>query len=145
MAWRRSGDKPLSEPMVVKLPTHICVTRPQWVKTIEQIQDWIKVFEFFLPTKSPATTSFFFCLQTLKSFLPSMLSRNHGHVVTIASMAGIVGVNGLIDYCASKFAAVGLNESLSSELDQLEKTGIHTTVVCPGYIKTGMFTGAGIK
>ena len=32
MAWRRSGDKPLSEPMMVNLPTHICVTRPQWVK-----------------------------------------------------------------------------------------------------------------
>ena len=32
MAWRRSGDKPLSEPMMVRLPTHICVTRPQWVK-----------------------------------------------------------------------------------------------------------------
>ena len=32
MAWRRSGDKPLSEPMMVSLPTHICVTRPQWVK-----------------------------------------------------------------------------------------------------------------
>ena len=31
MAWRRSGDKPLSEPMTVNLPTHICVTRPQWV------------------------------------------------------------------------------------------------------------------
>ena len=31
MAWRRSGDKPLSEPMVVSLLTHICVTRPQWV------------------------------------------------------------------------------------------------------------------
>ena len=30
MAWRRPGDKPLSEPMVVRLPTHICVTRPQW-------------------------------------------------------------------------------------------------------------------
>ena len=30
MAWRRSGDKPLSEPMMVSLPTHICVTRPQW-------------------------------------------------------------------------------------------------------------------
>ena len=28
MAWRRSGDKPLSEPMMVSLPTHICVTRP---------------------------------------------------------------------------------------------------------------------
>ena len=34
MAWCRSGDKPLSEPMVVSLPTHICVIRPQWVKTL---------------------------------------------------------------------------------------------------------------
>ena len=32
MAWRRSGDKPLSEPMMVSSLTHICVTRPQWVK-----------------------------------------------------------------------------------------------------------------
>ena len=32
MAWRRPGDKPLSEPMMVRLTTHICVTRPQWVK-----------------------------------------------------------------------------------------------------------------
>ena len=32
MAWRRPGDKPLSEPMMVSLPTHICVTRPQWIK-----------------------------------------------------------------------------------------------------------------
>ena len=32
MAWRRSGDKPLSEPMMVGLTTHICVTRPRWVK-----------------------------------------------------------------------------------------------------------------
>ena len=31
MAWRRPGDKPLSEPMVVSLLMHICITRPQWV------------------------------------------------------------------------------------------------------------------
>ena len=31
MAWRRPGDKPLSEPMTVRSLTHICVTRPQWV------------------------------------------------------------------------------------------------------------------
>ena len=34
MAWRRPGYKPLSEPMMLRLPTHICVTRPQWVKGI---------------------------------------------------------------------------------------------------------------
>ena len=32
MTWRRSGDKPLSEPMMVCLLTHICVARPQWVR-----------------------------------------------------------------------------------------------------------------
>ena len=31
MVWRRPGDKPLSEPVMARLPTHICVTRPQWV------------------------------------------------------------------------------------------------------------------
>ena len=34
MAWRRSGDKPLSEPMMASLLTHICVTRPQWDKVM---------------------------------------------------------------------------------------------------------------
>ena len=34
MAWRRPGDKPLSEPMMVSLLTHLCVTRPQWVKVL---------------------------------------------------------------------------------------------------------------
>ena len=39
MAWRRSGDKPLSEPMMVSLLTHISVTRPQWVKYSWQSPD----------------------------------------------------------------------------------------------------------
>ena len=33
MAWRRPGDKPLSEPIMVNILTHICVTRPQWVNS----------------------------------------------------------------------------------------------------------------
>ena len=37
MAWRRPGDKPLSEPMLLNLRTHICVTRPQWVYGISNI------------------------------------------------------------------------------------------------------------
>ena len=34
MAWHRRGDKPLSEPMMISLLTHICVTRPQWVNSL---------------------------------------------------------------------------------------------------------------
>ena len=40
MAWRRPGNKPLSEPMMVSLLTHICVTRPQWVNT--SLKDWVR-------------------------------------------------------------------------------------------------------
>ena len=48
MAWRRSGDKPLPEPMVVSLLTHICVIRPQWVKKAwnrSVSQSWIPIIE----------------------------------------------------------------------------------------------------
>ena len=38
MAWSRSGDKPLSEPMMDSLLTHICVTRPQWVQVVKIFQ-----------------------------------------------------------------------------------------------------------
>jgi len=78
---------------------------------------------------------------TVKAFLPAMLSRNQGHVVTIASAAGWIGVSGAVDYCSSKFAAVGFDESLRAELWARNKTGVHTTVVCPYLIDTGMFAG----
>ena len=41
MAWRRPGDKPLFEPMMVRLPTHICVARPQWVIKVRWSWDYL--------------------------------------------------------------------------------------------------------
>ena len=79
--------------------------------------------------------------QTVKCFLPSMKKRNHGHIVTIASIAGIVGCNNLVDYCASKFANVGFTESLTLEIFEEGLDRVHTTIVCPYYIDTGMFAG----
>lgn len=75
-----------------------------------------------------------------KSFLEAMIARNAGHVVTIASAAGLVGVARQTDYSASKHAAVGFDESLRMELQQTAP-GVITTVVCPYYIDTGMFEG----
>ncbi|NXG63580.1 RDHE2 dehydrogenase, partial [Hemiprocne comata] len=82
---------------------------------------------------------------TYKAFLPAMMASNHGHLVSIASSAGLVGVNRLSDYCASKFAAVGFAESVHLEMKDLGKTGVKTTIVCPFLIKTGMFDGCGTK
>jgi all-trans-retinol dehydrogenase (NAD+) len=82
------------------------------------------------------------CVKKLaKALIPSMIEKNHGHIVSIASLAGLFGVAGLSDYCASKFGAVGFDESLRNELTASGKTGVKTTVVCPYYIKTGMFDG----
>ncbi|XP_041361239.1 epidermal retinol dehydrogenase 2-like [Gigantopelta aegis] len=78
---------------------------------------------------------------TVKAFMPAMMEHNHGHIVNIASSAGLIGITGLADYCASKFAAVGFDESLRFELLDLGKDGVHTTVVCPYLISTGMFEG----
>lgn len=46
-----------------------------------------------------------------------MIEKDHGHIVTIASMAGYVGIKKLVDYCSSKFAAVGFDEALRVELE----------------------------
>jgi all-trans-retinol dehydrogenase (NAD+) len=78
---------------------------------------------------------------TVKAFLPAMIERGRGHVVTIASAAGLIGVPKLTDYGASKWAAVGFDESLRMELRKLAPA-IRTTVVCPYYLRTGLFEGA---
>ncbi|XP_037058335.1 epidermal retinol dehydrogenase 2 isoform X2 [Peromyscus leucopus] len=62
-------------------------------------------------------------LWTYKAFLPAMIANNHGHLVCISSSAGLVGVNGLAE----------------------KQTGIKTTIVCPFFIKTGMFEGCTTK
>lgn len=75
-----------------------------------------------------------------KAFLPGMIAKDSGHIVTIASAGGIVGTARLTDYCASKFAAIGFDESLRLELKRLNSR-VRTTVVCPFYVNTGMFEG----
>lgn len=77
---------------------------------------------------------------TIKAFLPAMLRNGFGHIVTIASAGGLIGVHRLSDYSASKFAVFGLDESIRMEARRMNWP-IRTTVVCPYYIDTGMFKG----
>ncbi|XP_077654145.1 estradiol 17-beta-dehydrogenase 11-like [Urocitellus parryii] len=72
-----------------------------------------------------------------KAFLPSMMKNNHGHIVTVASAAGLIGVPFLLAYCSSKFAAVGFHRALTEELNAFKKNGIKTTCLCPNFINTG--------
>ncbi|XP_077990475.1 epidermal retinol dehydrogenase 2-like [Glandiceps talaboti] len=78
---------------------------------------------------------------TIKAFAPSMVANNHGHIVTIASVAGIVATPGMVEYCASKSAAIGLHEAYQFELMKDDVTGVHMTLVAPWTMDTGMFKG----
>lgn len=77
---------------------------------------------------------------TIKHFLPGMLKRQRGHIVAISSIAGLIGGKFLSDYCASKFAVVGLMDSLDKEIhDGGANPEIYLTTVCPSCMSTGMF------
>jgi all-trans-retinol dehydrogenase (NAD+) len=83
---------------------------------------------------------------TIKAFLPDMIKHKLGHIVNVASLAGHSGTNKLVDYCSSKFAAVGMDEAFRVEMFvQGHSDYIKTTVVCPYYISTGMFAGVQSK
>lgn len=67
-----------------------------------------------------------------------MEPRRRGHIVNIASLAGVMGVPGLSAYAASKFGVVGFTESVRMEFD---RAGIEFTCVMPGPVATGMMDG----
>ncbi|TVR59998.1 MAG: SDR family NAD(P)-dependent oxidoreductase [Gemmatimonadales bacterium] len=72
--------------------------------------------------------------------LPGMVERGRGHIVNIASAAGLLSNPRMSVYCASKWAMVGWSDSLRIELER-GGTGVRVTTVLPYYIDTGMFAG----
>eukprot|EP01116_Phalansterium_solitarium_P000044 TRINITY_DN10036_c0_g1_i2.p1 TRINITY_DN10036_c0_g1~~TRINITY_DN10036_c0_g1_i2.p1 ORF type:complete len:326 (-),score=56.26 TRINITY_DN10036_c0_g1_i2:375-1352(-) len=73
-----------------------------------------------------------------RAVLPRMVERKSGRVVLIASIAGMMSMNRLVEYCTSKFGVYGFAEGLRREL---YGSNVQTTVVCPYIINTGMFEG----
>lgn len=70
----------------------------------------------------------------IKEFSGTMM-LNGGSVIVISSVAGLIGVEGQTNYCASKFGLIGLTKSLAKELGRFN---IRVNAICPGYIETDM-------
>jgi len=73
-------------------------------------------------------------------FLWDMIEKDEGHIVNIASAAGLVSNPKMSVYCSSKWAAIGWSDSLRIEMETLTKN-VKITTVTPYYISTGMFDG----
>lgn len=70
---------------------------------------------------------------TTRAVLPGMVARSYGRVVNMSSICGKQGFPGIAHYCSSKFAMIGLTQSLAKEF---AKAGITVNSVCPGIIDT---------
>ena len=90
-------------------------------------------------TLSVNTISHFWTVQT---FLPHMIQRNHGHVVTLASMASFVTIAGNVDYSCSKAAALAFHEGLVQELRHRYKAPkVRASIIHPFWARTPLTDG----
>jgi NAD(P)-dependent dehydrogenase (short-subunit alcohol dehydrogenase family) len=70
--------------------------------------------------------------------LPDMVARRDGHIINIASLAGMLPTPGLAVYCGSKFAVVGLTTALA---DEFAPQGVEISCVMPTFTNTDLITG----
>lgn len=70
-----------------------------------------------------------------KVFTPLLKKQGHGHIINVASMAGLLDVPHMASYNASKAAVVSLSETLQNEL---APQGIAVSVVCPSFFRTNL-------
>ena len=75
------------------------------------------------------------------AFLADLIERPEAHLVHISSASGFIGLPYGSTYAASKWAVIGFSESIRAELNLTGRKHVHSTVVCPSYIGTGMFDG----
>ncbi|KAL2871278.1 hydroxysteroid 17-beta dehydrogenase 11 [Aspergillus lucknowensis] len=85
----------------------------------------------------------------VQEFLPAMVTQNHGHIVTIASMASFVSLGEMVDYSCSKASALAFHEGLSQELSMwYNAPSVRTSIIHPSWVRTPMIntlTSAGDK
>jgi len=69
-----------------------------------------------------------------------MLAQGFGHIVNTASLAGLMPSPGNVAYATTKYAVVGLSNSLRAEAAKL---GVRVSVLCPGFVRTTILVGGG--
>jgi short-subunit dehydrogenase len=75
-------------------------------------------------------------IRITKAFLEGMIERRSGHIVNIASLAGVLPITPCAVYTAAKYGTVGWSRCLMAELARFD---INVTVICPGRVKTAFF------
>ncbi len=91
-----------------------------------EYEDWTKVIDVNL----------YGVINGVHAAYPVMVRQGSGHIVNVASLAGLIPLSGEISYTTSKYAVVGLSHTLRVEAADL---GVKVTLVCPGKIDTPIY------
>ena len=86
------------------------------------------------PLREQVAVNLVAVIECAQAVLPAMLQQQSGHIINIASIAGLIGLPGSSTYNATKFGVVGFTEALRREV---RTSGIHVTAFCPGFVATG--------
>lgn len=78
-------------------------------------------------------------LNGMQAVIGGMVERGHGHIINVASMAGMIPIPGMVTYNASKFAVVGASLAARQEY---AGTGVAVSVVLPSAVRTELTSGA---
>jgi short-subunit dehydrogenase len=88
--------------------------------------------------RSAIEVNFYGVLTGCQLVLPEMVARRSGHIVNIASLAGMLAVPGQVVYAGTKFAVVGLSSGLA---DEFAPQGVEVSCVMPTFTNTELITG----
>ena len=89
--------------------------------------------------RAQVDTNLFGPMTVTRAVLPQMRRQRAGHILTVSSLAGIIGQEFCVAYAATKFGLEGLMESLRFDV---EPFGIRTTIVEPGFFRTELLEEA---
>jgi NAD(P)-dependent dehydrogenase (short-subunit alcohol dehydrogenase family) len=106
----------------------VCNNAGVWVGALMEeahIRDW----QFLI------NVNLYGVIHGVKTFLPLLLDQGEGHIVNTASVGGLIAGPPEGPYCTTKFAIVGLSESL---LLEVADRGVGVSVLCPGLVDTGL-------
>ncbi len=92
---------------------------------VASMEEWEQIF----------SVNLFGVVRGVREFVPMMKAQRSGHIVNVASLAGLVHPAGMASYNAVKAAVVALTETLGHELDEW---GIKASAVCPSYFRTNL-------
>ncbi|KAK7419652.1 hypothetical protein QQX98_003243 [Neonectria punicea] len=127
-------EREVGAPTIVVANAGIVRGKPMLYESQQDVELFVTPWTFSVNTLG--------LIWTIKTFLPALAARNHGHLLIVASQAGYITTASGTDYCATKAAAIAIYEGIHSEIKHIYKApAVRVSCISPSHVQTDMFKG----